>query len=611
VKSHRLRSGLITGVLLVAAGAFWLFLAPPKIGGRATYVVTSGISMEPSFHSGDLAIVRPAHHYRVGEIVAYHSSLLHVVVLHRIIAIHGGRYVFKGDNNHFIDPTHPTRSELVGALWLHIPHGGVALHALHSPITAGALCAFVALLLVGTGETKRRRSRRGRRGNGTARQGAAPVTSPDRRAPVSVSVRSLLVGVAVVAVVCAGVGVYAKTRPAAVGVTHQIHYTQKGHITYHATAPAGAVYPDGTVSTGAPIFLQLVHRLAVKAAYHFAVNAPSHLHGTQQVLLQLNGPSGWTRRLALSPLRRFTGPQITTPAKIDLRAVQTLLNQVQQATGIPSTGASIAIVMKVRVTGTVAGHPVDESFAPTAAFQLQPLELTPGAGVTPPAGAGASSGPPSSETGFDPSAPGKLTAVSPVPNTLDIAGSAFSYSTIAWLALGGFLLSAVLSIGLAMLLRRNKAFDEAARIRSRYGHLLVPILIGEDLGWPPVDVTSFKALARLAESAGQLILHHQADAVDTYLVNDNGTVYRYQIKLPLVTWGEWTETNVAVDPEALADAATALAGVAAPVVAGPGTTAPPVMAAPGTTPPPVVPPPFPVADSAAVAEAGPAAELPA
>ena len=50
---------------------------------------------------------------------------------------------------------------------------------------------------------------------------------------------------------------------------------------------------------------------------------------------------------------------------------------------------------------------------------------------------------------------------------------------------------------------------------------------------------------RLAESAGQLILHHQADAVDTYLVNDNGTVYRYQIKLPLVTWGEWTETNVA------------------------------------------------------------------
>ena len=66
------------------------------------------------FHTGDLAIVRPAANYRVGEIVAYWSTLLHTVVLHRIIARHGDLYVFKGDNNHFIDPRDPTRSELLG-----------------------------------------------------------------------------------------------------------------------------------------------------------------------------------------------------------------------------------------------------------------------------------------------------------------------------------------------------------------------------------------------------------------------------------------------------------------------------------------------------------------
>ena len=578
---HPLRSGLITGALLLLAGAFWLFLAPPKIGGRSTYVVTSGISMEPSFHSGDLAIVRPADHYRVGQIVAYHSSLLHVVVLHRIIAIRGDRYVFKGDNNHFIDPTHPTRSELVGALWVHIPHGGVAFRALHSPITAAVLCGFVALLLVGTGETKRRHSRRGTRGNGSARQGAAPVTASDRGIPLGISVRSVLAGAATVAVLCAAVGLYANTRPAAKGVSHQIHYTQKGHITYHATAPAGAVYPDGRVSTGDPIFLQLVHRVGIKVAYRFAVDAPTHLRGTQQVLLQLNGPSGWSRQIALSPIRHFSGTAITTPGAIDVRALQTILNQVQRATGIASVGASVSIVAKVHVTGTVAGQSVDESFAPTAGFQLQPLELTPGAGVTTPAaGPGSNSSTPSSETGFDPSAPGKLTVVSSVPNSFDIAGHRLSYSTIAWLALGGFLLSGALSVLLAVLLRRNKAFDEAARIRSRYGHLLVPIVIGEDLGWPPVDVTSFKALARLAESAGQLILHHQADAVDTYLVNDSGTVYRYQIKLPLVTWGEWTETTVAVEPDDLAEAATVLADAASPAGTAPVAAAVPVVAPP-------------------------------
>ena len=89
--------------------------------------------MEPRFHTGDLAIVRPADQYKVGDIVAYQSSLLHTVVLHRIVAIHDGRYTFKGDNNNFLDPDHPTRSQLVGKLWLHLPRGGVVLNGCTRP----------------------------------------------------------------------------------------------------------------------------------------------------------------------------------------------------------------------------------------------------------------------------------------------------------------------------------------------------------------------------------------------------------------------------------------------------------------------------------------------
>jgi signal peptidase I len=562
VKTHRLRSGLITGALLLLAGAFWLFLAPPIIGGSTSYVITSGVSMEPHFHTGDLAIVRAADDYRVGEVVAYHSTLLHVVVLHRIIAIQGGRYVVKGDNNNFVDPTRPTRSQLIGALWVHIPRGGRVFGALHSPITAAVLCGLVALLLIGTGETKRRRDGRRNRANRSAGQGVAPVTSSGRGAPLGGSVRWLLIAVASVAVACAAIAAYAKTRPAAKRVTHQVHYTQNGRITYHATARAGAVYPNGTLATGDPIFLQLVHRIGIKVAYRFAADAPAHLRGTQQVLLQLTGPNGWTRQIALSEVRHFTGAAITTPATIHLRAVQGLLNQVQTATGIPAEGASLGIVMKVHTTGTVAGQPVDVSFTPIASFQLQPLELTPGGGAPPAATGTGTTSAPSTQTGLTPSAQGKVTTVSSVPNVLRLAGHTVSYATIMWLAGGGFLLAGAVAILLAILLRRNQAFDEAARIRARYGHLLVAILVGDDLGWPPVDVTDIKALVRLAESAGQLILHHRADAVDTYLVNDNGTVYRYQIKLPLVSWGEWTETNVAADPAALADAATVLADAA-------------------------------------------------
>src|SRR5438445_716851 len=81
-----------TASISLLAAAAWLFFAPTRIGGSTTYVVTSGVSMQPRFHTGDLALVRPADHYRVGMIVAYRGSLLKVVVLHRIVAIHDGHY---------------------------------------------------------------------------------------------------------------------------------------------------------------------------------------------------------------------------------------------------------------------------------------------------------------------------------------------------------------------------------------------------------------------------------------------------------------------------------------------------------------------------------------
>ncbi len=149
MKRTRLRSGLFTGALVILAAVAWIYLAPTNIGGSTSYVITHGISMEPRFHTGDLALVRPADHYRVGEIVAYHSTVLHTVVLHRIIARHGDRYVFKGDNNNFVDPRPPSRAQLIGALWLHIPRGGRVLALLHTPLAGGLVSAVVALLLAG------------------------------------------------------------------------------------------------------------------------------------------------------------------------------------------------------------------------------------------------------------------------------------------------------------------------------------------------------------------------------------------------------------------------------------------------------------------------------
>jgi signal peptidase I len=141
-----------------AFAATWWYVAPPPLGGSTSFVTVDGTSMLPTLRMSDLVALRPQHTYRVGDIVGYRSGLIHRVVLHRIVAIHDGRYVFKGDNNSFIDPDRPTRSQLVGRLWLHVPTAGRLVQQLQRPPVAAALAVLLVLAAGLSGGTKRRRA---------------------------------------------------------------------------------------------------------------------------------------------------------------------------------------------------------------------------------------------------------------------------------------------------------------------------------------------------------------------------------------------------------------------------------------------------------------------
>ena len=60
-------------------------LLADRPGGGTTYLATHGTSMEPRFPTGDLAILRPADSYAVGDVVAYWSESLDTIVMHRIV----------------------------------------------------------------------------------------------------------------------------------------------------------------------------------------------------------------------------------------------------------------------------------------------------------------------------------------------------------------------------------------------------------------------------------------------------------------------------------------------------------------------------------------------
>lgn len=153
----RARLALSVAVAFVAFAATWWYVAPPPLGGSTSFVTVDGTSMLPTLRMSDLVALRPQHTYRVGDVVGYRSGLIHRVVLHRIVAIHNGRYVFKGDNNSFVDPDRPTQAQLVGRLWLHVPSAGRLVQQLHRPPVAAALAVLLVLTAgLGGGTTRRR-----------------------------------------------------------------------------------------------------------------------------------------------------------------------------------------------------------------------------------------------------------------------------------------------------------------------------------------------------------------------------------------------------------------------------------------------------------------------
>jgi signal peptidase I len=144
---------------LVVAVVAWLLFAPVAIGGPASYVVTDGTSMLPRFHGDGLVVTHRRDHYDVGMVVAYHNAQLHAVVMHRIVARDGERYVFRGDNNDFRDRYHPTRSDLVGQEWIYLPRVGDYLRLLRSPLIFGVLVFAITVLGVRQPRAIRRRRR--------------------------------------------------------------------------------------------------------------------------------------------------------------------------------------------------------------------------------------------------------------------------------------------------------------------------------------------------------------------------------------------------------------------------------------------------------------------
>ena len=163
---------VVAGVAVALLGLAWVTIAPRGLGGSMSYVVIEGLSMEPGLHRGDLVVLDATGDYEVGDVVGYHSSKLGHTVLHRIVGREGNRYVFKGDNNDWVDAERPRAEGLIGELWVRVPGAGARGTGLGAPRNAALFAGFMTLLVGGLSGRKVRRHK----GRHVTRRVIPPIT---------------------------------------------------------------------------------------------------------------------------------------------------------------------------------------------------------------------------------------------------------------------------------------------------------------------------------------------------------------------------------------------------------------------------------------------------
>ncbi len=519
---------------LAALAAFWVFFAPTQLGGSTIYSATVGSSMAPLFHKGDLAVIRRAQSYRVGDIVLYESPVLHRPVLHRILVIQNDHYFFKGDNNSFVDPGYATSGDLLGKLWFHIPKAGRALSwlgaPLHTALIAGVAVAF--LLLGGGAAGTRRRRRRGRR-RSAARATPARSRAPMRHAPAHsffhrprksfeniVGGAALLLGVALLV---AGFGA-SKARTLAV-----TGYQNTGTFSYQAKVIApNPTYPTGFARSGQPVFLSAFKTISVAFHYRFTSPHVHHIKGTISLKALVASNSTWRNLYTLAARTTFTGDTAAVGGTFDLGSLAALLNKISVESGTLGASYTIDLQPIVHVTGDVDGHPVTSSFSPVLPFTISQtvLALAVAQATAPP---GATYAPPSAAAtlaaALKPHQPGSIPGLT--GNYLLIARYHLAVSSARGLGLGLVAIALLAFVG-KFFKPRREVWSAERRIAARYGCVIVDVgsltnATGPEQ--PTTDVPDFASLATLAQYCERPILCERRGPLSAYAVEDEGRLY--------------------------------------------------------------------------------------
>ncbi len=501
---------------LLAVTALSLFYLAPGPIGRTSYVTTFGNSMEPRIHKGDLIVVRARSHYAVGDDVAYRSATLKQIVFHRIVAVEGTHYVMKGDHNTWLDQDKPTRHEILGREIFHSAGGGEVLQSSRHP-------AMFSLFALATVFTYKRVGSPRKRFEGRK---SSPRLSFSKFEFLKVGEvgQANVWAIAGIGASCLVLLALSFTRPVNNETSHDVTLNHRGEFSYSAVVPgAEAVYLDGRVHTGDPIYSRLLDKVNVAFKYHLESEAKFEAQGTVELYVDIRDTSGWSRREMIqpsTPMVLVAGADSVAQGTFDIAQLASMTDKLEQMTGITRDSYSVVLKASVHINGETNGQVVQEAFEPELTFGLDALQLQ----------LQASSG--KTTDMLNPSGGGLLHVPAKHANAFFGVPVLFmrSFSVL------GLTATALFAAPILLNLRRRTPraeLSESDRIARKYRKLLLPVSTFQgNLSGRVHETTSFDSLVRLAELHDQVIYNWERDGVSTYVVEEDGVVHRYVIGEP-------------------------------------------------------------------------------
>jgi signal peptidase I len=499
-KSGRIPTIVTNLILVVSLMATWLTFAPARLGGKVSYVIVNGISMEPRYHLGDLTIMRKAAMYHVGDVVTYRDAEMNAYVIHRIIGVDQNHYILQGDNNSWIDAYRPTNEEIIGKLWIYIPKLGKIFKWLRSPLNMTLALTLLGGILMTSLMPKS--SKRGR-----SKSKAMPTASAG-----TLEAATYLLGT--LALLFLGLSILAFIRPLTrSGET--IQYQQESYFSYSATGTP-MIYDTETVRSGEPVFPRLTCFLNIAFTYNVTGDQLQGVSGNYQLVARvMEEQSGWQRTIPMNERTAFFGNSFSAESNLDLCQIVSLVNTLKQETGLRANNFTLEVIPQVFLTANAMGNQIVDAFEPKLVFRFDEVHFS----LSVPRG---------QEDPLYSSTQSSADNANLEPNTLSLLGWKPRIGTIRVIALLGLAisLSGLVVVGLRIFGAARKS--QEALIRLKYGGLLVNVyernLAPESM---LVDVTNIDELAKLAERHNTVILHMALNFIHYYMVQCNGLTYRY------------------------------------------------------------------------------------